>query len=72
MLDPDQFILLSLIPILDFDLVELSFALVGLWRWRWWWRVGIEVLITSASLGGASTSAILASAYRGGRHVDLL
>jgi hypothetical protein len=78
MLDPDQLILLSLsfiffcfVPILDFDLVELSFTLVDLRR-RWWRRVSVEVLITPASLGGASTSVILASACCGGGHVGLL
>jgi hypothetical protein len=55
LLDPDQLALLSLgfiffylIPILDFDLVELNFALVDL-RWRWEW-VGVEVVVTSTAL----------------------
>jgi hypothetical protein len=57
LLDPGEFIFLSLgfiffcfIPILDFDLVELNFALVDLRQWRWWRRVGIEVLVSSAAL----------------------
>jgi hypothetical protein len=64
---PDQLVLLSLgsiffcfIPILDLDLVELSFALVDLPQWRWWIRVGIEVLINPTGFGGASTSTVLA------------
>jgi hypothetical protein len=40
------------LPILDFDFVELSFALDDLQRWRWWRQVGVEVLVTSASLTG--------------------
>jgi hypothetical protein len=56
---------------LDFDLVGLSFALVDLWRRRWWRRVGVEVLIASSSLGGASTFTVLAGAYYGGGHVGL-
>jgi hypothetical protein len=58
MLDPDQLTLLSLdfiffcfVPILDFDLVELSFTQVNL-RWRCWRRVGVEVVVTSAALTG--------------------
>jgi hypothetical protein len=58
LLDPDQLALLSLgfiffyfDPILDFDLVELSFTRVDL-PWRWWRRVGIEMVVTSASLIG--------------------
>jgi hypothetical protein len=79
MLDPDQLVLLSLdfifdlfILVLYFDLVGLSFALVDLlWR-RLSRRVVAEVLITAVSLGGASTSAVLASGCCGGRHVSLL
>jgi hypothetical protein len=78
-LDPYQvivpnlsFIFILFIPVLDFDLVGLSFTLVDLlWR-RWWRRVGVEVLITSIGLGGASTSAILAGVYCGGGHVGPL
>jgi hypothetical protein len=70
LLDPDQLVLLSLgfiffcfVPILDFDLVELSFTRVDL-RWRWWWRqVGVEVVVTSAAW---------TSTYCGGGYVDLL
>jgi hypothetical protein len=57
LLDPDQLILVNLgfvffyfISILDFDLVELGFALVDLWRW--WKQVGVEVLVTSVALAG--------------------
>jgi hypothetical protein len=67
LLDPDQLVLLSFgfiffcfISILYFNLVELSFALVGLRWWRW---VGVEVLLTSTALAGT---------YYGGGHVDLL
>jgi hypothetical protein len=70
LLDPGKFIFLSLsfiffcfIPILDFDLVELGFALDNL-RWqRWRRRVGIEVLVTSAGLTGT---------YCGDRYVGFL
>jgi hypothetical protein len=69
LLDPDQLALLSLgfiffcfIPILDFYLVELSFAWVDL-RWRWWRWVGIEVVVTSTAL---------TSTYYGGGYVGLL
>jgi hypothetical protein len=79
LLAPDQLVLLSLgfiflffVPLLDFDLVELSFALIDLWRQRWWRRFGIEVLITSASLDRANTSVVVAGAYCGGGHVGLL
>jgi hypothetical protein len=79
MFDPDELILLSLnfifdlfILVLYFDLVGLSFALVDLWWQRLSRRVGAEVLITSVSLGGASTSAVLASGCCGVRHVGPL
>jgi hypothetical protein len=56
------FIFFFFVPILDFDLVKLNFALVDL-RWRRWWRwVGVEVLVTSAALVGARC---------GGGHVGL-
>jgi hypothetical protein len=55
LLDPDQLTLVSfgflffcLIPILDFNLVELDFTLVDLRRW--WKRVGVEVLVTFIAL----------------------
>jgi hypothetical protein len=38
------------VPILNFNLVELGFALVDL---RWWWKwVGVEVLVTFIALTG--------------------
>jgi hypothetical protein len=52
LLDPDQLTLISFgflffcfVPILDFDLVELSFTLVDLRQW-WKW-VGVEVLVVA-------------------------
>jgi hypothetical protein len=67
LLDPDQLVVLSLgfilfciVPILDFNLVEFTFALADLWWWRW---VGVDMLVTSASLDGACC---------GGGHVGLL
>jgi hypothetical protein len=70
LLDPGEFIFLSLslsffcfAPILDFDLVELSFALDDLRQWRWWRRDGTEVLVTSADF---------TSTYCGGGYVGLL
>jgi hypothetical protein len=69
LLDPDQHALLRLgfiffcfIPILDFNLVELSFAWVDL-RWRWFRGVGVDVLVTSAALTGT---------FYGGGYVGLL
>jgi hypothetical protein len=69
LLDPDQLTLVSLgflffcfIPILDLDLVELSFTLVDLRR-RWKW-VGVEVLVTSNALVGTCCG--------GGGHYGLL
>jgi hypothetical protein len=55
LLDPDQlthasfgFLFFCFVPILDFNLVELSFTLVDL---RWWWkRVGVDVLVTFVAL----------------------
>jgi hypothetical protein len=57
LLDPDQLTLVSFgflffcfVPILDFNLVELGFALVDL---QWWWkRVGVEVLVAFVALTG--------------------
>jgi hypothetical protein len=70
LLDPGEFIFLSLslsffcfVPILDFDLVELSFALDDLRQWRWWRRDGAEVLVTSTDF---------TSTYCGGGYVGLL
>jgi hypothetical protein len=68
LLDPDQlplvglgFLFFCFIPILNFDLVELDFALVDL---RWWWKwVGVEVLVTSVTFTGNCC---------GGGHVGLL
>jgi hypothetical protein len=67
-LDPDQltivgldFLFFCFVLILDFDLVELSFALVDLRRW-WRW-VGVEVLVASVALAGICC---------GGGHVGLL
>jgi hypothetical protein len=79
LLDSDRLILLGFsfiffcfVPILDFNLVGLSFALVGM-RWqRWWWGVCVEVLIASADLGGAGSSAILAGSCCSGGYVELL
>jgi hypothetical protein len=68
LLDPDQLTLVSFdflffyfVPIMDFNLVELGFALLDL---RWWWkRVGVEVLVAFVALTG--------HCYGGG-HGDLL
>jgi hypothetical protein len=75
----DQLVILSLgfificfILVLDFDSVGLRFALVDLWWQRSWRRVGVEVLMTSVSLGGASIFVVLAGACYGGGHVGLL
>jgi hypothetical protein len=69
LLDPDQLTLLSLsfiffcfIPILDFDLVELSFSRVDL-QWGWWRRDGVEVVLTSTALTSTCCN---------GGYVDLL
>jgi hypothetical protein len=68
LMDPDQLTLIGLnflffcfVPILDFDFIELSFALVNLRR-RWKW-VGVEVLVTSVALAGT---------WCGGGHGGLL
>jgi hypothetical protein len=56
LLDTDQLTLVSFnfffcfIPILNFNVVELGFALVDL---RWWWKwVGFDVLVTFVTLTG--------------------
>jgi hypothetical protein len=60
--DPDQlslltlsFLFFSFVPIMDFDFVELSFTHVELQQ-RWWRRVGVEVVVTSATLIGTYCS----------------
>jgi hypothetical protein len=69
LLDLDQLALLTLsfiffcfVPILDFDLIKLSFARVDL-RWRWWRRIGVEVVVISSALTGTCC---------GGGYVNLL